>query len=89
MNDVLTRLMGEGLLDADKAAQVRDAVAGGKSLDDSLRAVNGVPEEKILRSLAAYFDMPFIDLEKDGAKLCADQGIARASSPPEFCWTVD
>ena len=38
-----------------------------KSLDDSLRAVNGVPEDKILRSLAAYFDMPFIDLEKDGA----------------------
>ena len=57
--------------------QVRDAVAAGKSLDDALRAANGVPEDKILRSLAAYFDVPFVDLEKDGAKLRA---VARNSS---------
>jgi general secretion pathway protein E len=68
VNDVLAKLVDEGLLDQEKAAQVRDSAAAGKSLDDSLRAVNGVPEEKILRSLAAYFDVPFIDLEKDGAQ---------------------
>lgn len=68
MNDVLTRLMDEGLLDAQKAGEIRDAVAAGKSLDDSLRSANGAPEDKILRSLAAYFDLPFIDLEKDSAQ---------------------
>jgi general secretion pathway protein E len=68
VNDVLAKLMEEGLLDAEKAEQVRAAAAAGKPLDDALRAVNGAPEEKILRSLAAYFDVPFIDLEKDGAQ---------------------
>lgn len=68
MNDVLAKLIDEGLLDAEKAAQVRSAAAAGKPLDDALRAVNGVPEEKLLRCLAGYFDVPFIDLEKDAAK---------------------
>ena len=68
MNDVLAKLIDEGLLDAEKAAQVRAAAAAGKPLDDALRAVNGVSEDKLLRSIAAYFDVPFVDLEKDGAK---------------------
>jgi general secretion pathway protein E/type IV pilus assembly protein PilB len=68
VKDVLAKLMDEGLLDAEKAEQVRLAAAAGKPLDDALRAVNGVPEEKLLRSLAAYFDMPFVDLEKDAAR---------------------
>jgi len=68
VNDVLTRLISEGLLDAEKARQVTEAAEAGKPLDDALRAVNGVSEEKILRSLAAYFDVPFIDLEKEGTK---------------------
>jgi general secretion pathway protein E/type IV pilus assembly protein PilB len=68
VNDVLAKLIDEGLLDAEKAAQVRTATAAGKPLDDALRAINGIPEEKLLRSLAAYFDVPFVDLEKDGAK---------------------
>jgi len=68
VNDVLAKLIDEGLLDAEKAAQVRAAAAAGKPLDDALRAVNGVSEDKLLRSIAAYFDVPFVDLEKDGAK---------------------
>jgi type II secretion system protein E len=68
VNDVLAKLIDEGLLDPEKAAQVRAAAAAGKPLDDALRAVNGVPEDKLLRSIAAYFDVPFVDLEKDGAK---------------------
>ena len=67
MNDVLKKLVEEGILDTDKADQVRESVIAGKSLDDSLRAASGAAEEKVLRSLAAYFDMPFIDLEKEGA----------------------
>jgi general secretion pathway protein E/type IV pilus assembly protein PilB len=68
VNDVLKKLIDEGLLDPEKAAQVRSATAAGKPLDDALRAVNGVPEEKLLRSIAAYFDLPFVDLETDSAK---------------------
>ncbi len=68
MNDVLAKLIDEGLLDPEKAAQVRSATAAGKPLDDALRAVNGVSEDKLLRSIAAYFDVPFVDLEADGAK---------------------
>ncbi len=37
MNDVLAKLIDEGLLDAEKAAQVRTAAAAGKPLDDALR----------------------------------------------------
>ncbi len=62
-------MVSEGVLDAEKAQQVSDATAAGKPLDDALRAVNGVPEDKILRFLADYYDVPYIDLEKDGAKL--------------------
>jgi general secretion pathway protein E len=65
---VVERLVKEGLLDADGAALVRDAIAAGKPLDDALRAAKGASEEKILRFLAADFDIPYVDLEMDAAK---------------------
>jgi general secretion pathway protein E len=68
VKQVLAKMIDEGLLDAERAQQVTAAAAAGKPLDDALRSVNGAPEEKVLRFLAAYFDVPFIDLEKDGAK---------------------
>jgi len=68
VNSVFAKLIEEGLLSEESAAQARDAVHAGKPLDDALREAPGVSEDKILRSLAAYFEMPFIDLEKDGAK---------------------
>jgi general secretion pathway protein E/type IV pilus assembly protein PilB len=66
VNDVLKKLVDEGLLTAEQAGEVKQSVTAGKSLDDSLRAVSGAAEEKVLRSLAAYFEMPFVDLEKEG-----------------------
>jgi len=68
VDDVVSKLISEGLLDADSAAQVRDALAAGKSLDEALRVPKGASEDKILRFLGGYFDIPFIDLEKDGEK---------------------
>ena len=67
MQDVVAKLVSEGLLDAEAAAKVTEAVAAGKPLDDALRAAGGGSEEKVLRFLATYFDVPFVDLEKDGA----------------------
>jgi general secretion pathway protein E/type IV pilus assembly protein PilB len=58
-----------GLLTAESAEQVIQAVAGGTALDDALRSANGASEEKILRWLAAHYELPFVDLEKDGATL--------------------
>jgi general secretion pathway protein E/type IV pilus assembly protein PilB len=68
VNSVFAKLIQEGLLTEESAATVRDAVHAGKPLDDALREAPGVSEDKILRSLAAYFEMPFVDLEKDGGK---------------------
>jgi len=68
VNDVLTKLVDDGLLTAEKAKEVTAAAAAGKPLDDALRAVNGVPEEKLLQALAGFYDIPYVDLEKDGAR---------------------
>jgi general secretion pathway protein E/type IV pilus assembly protein PilB len=68
VNDVLSKLVEDGLLTADKAREVTDAAAAGKPLDDALRSVNGVPEEKLLQALAGFYDIPYVDLEKDGAR---------------------
>jgi general secretion pathway protein E len=69
VDDVLNRLVKDSVLSAEMAEQVSQAIAGGKSLDDALRSANGASEEKILRWLSSYFDVPFVDLEKDSAKL--------------------
>jgi general secretion pathway protein E/type IV pilus assembly protein PilB len=68
VNDIVAQLIQQELLDSESAQQVQDALAGGKSLDDALRAATGASEEKILRYLAGYFGVPFIDLEKDAAQ---------------------
>jgi general secretion pathway protein E len=66
--DVLARLIRDGVLSDEAARQITEVVAGGKSLDDAIRQAPGVSEDKILRALAAYYDIPFIDLEKDAEK---------------------
>ena len=43
-------------------------MSAGQPLDDALRSVKGVPEDKVLRYLADYFAVPYVDLETDGAK---------------------
>jgi general secretion pathway protein E/type IV pilus assembly protein PilB len=68
VQDVVAKLVAEGLLDSEAAHQVTEAVAAGKSLDDALRTAGGAGEERILKFLASYFDVSFVDLEKDGAK---------------------
>ena len=64
MNDVIANLSRLGVLSAEGAAQARDALTLGEPPDDALRAaMNGTPEEKLLRCLAEYFHFPFVDLE--------------------------
>ncbi len=68
MDPIVNKLLQEGLIDADTAASVTSATASGASLDDALRGAKGVAEEKVLRFLAGYFDVPYVDLEVDGEK---------------------
>jgi len=69
VDDVLNQLVKEGLLTAESAEQVIQAIAGGTALDDALRSANGSSEEKILRWLSTHYGIPFADLEKDAEKL--------------------
>jgi type II secretion system protein E len=69
MDDLLKKLQADGLLNAEGAEQISVAIAAGKSPDDAFRAANGTPEDKLLRWLANYYEVPFVDLEKDAAKL--------------------
>lgn len=67
MNDIVSELIREGIFDAETGRQVRDAIAIGKSVDEALREARGISEDTLLKALGKYFDLPFVDLEKDGA----------------------
>ncbi len=60
MIDVLKFLIGDGVLDEATAKKVSEDVGRGTLLEDALR--EAAPEDKILRSLAAHFEIPYIEL---------------------------
>jgi general secretion pathway protein E/type IV pilus assembly protein PilB len=68
MNDIIDKLIHEGLLSAEAAQRARVAIASGQPLDDALREAAGAGYDKILRFLAADFGMAFIDLENDAER---------------------
>jgi len=60
MNDVLTILVKDGVLDDTTLAKVQEEIGRGTLLEDALK--NFAPEEKVLRSLALHFEVPYVDL---------------------------
>jgi general secretion pathway protein E/type IV pilus assembly protein PilB len=68
LDAIVTKLLQEGLLDAEAAEQVGRATASGVPIDEALKSAKGAVEEKILRFLAGYFDVPYVDLETEGEK---------------------
>jgi general secretion pathway protein E/type IV pilus assembly protein PilB len=68
LDAIVNKLREEGLLDAEGADQVVRALESGSPLDDALRLARNSSEEKILRFLAGYFDVPYVDLEHEGEK---------------------
>jgi len=60
MNDVLTLLSKEGILDPASTNKVQDQLAVGATLEDALASV--VPEDKWLRVLASHYEVPFVEL---------------------------
>ncbi len=86
MDAIVSMLEREGLLDADMAAAVDQQVSAGHPLDDALRATKGLPEEKVLRFLADYFAVPYVDLETDGAKYAPARRCSASCRPA--CWST-
>jgi general secretion pathway protein E/type IV pilus assembly protein PilB len=62
MNDVLTILSREGVLDASALAKVQEEVSTGTLLEDALK--KAAPEDKVLKSLAAHFEVPYVELNE-------------------------
>ena len=63
MNAILTHMQREGLLDEAAARIVEARLAEGKPLDEALLSVPGLAEERVLRYLAAEFNVPYADLD--------------------------
>ncbi|MBV8780583.1 MAG: hypothetical protein JO353_04235, partial [Phycisphaerae bacterium] len=65
---VLETMIQQKLLDTEAANQISEA-ARTRPLDDALKTAikpaPGLTEDKLLRFLANYFGVSFIDLEKD------------------------
>jgi hypothetical protein len=60
-------LTREGVIGQEAAALVREQLAAGGAPDEILRGVEGLSEEKLLRSLAEYFHLAYADLENTPA----------------------
>ncbi len=64
MNDIVSQLVSQSLLTSESAERVRVLTAAGKPLEDALRSVDSLSEEKLLRFWATEFNVPFVELEK-------------------------
>ena len=60
---MLDKMLDEDLLDERAAERVRGLRAQGRPLDEALVAGAGLPEETVLRYLAAELSVPYADLE--------------------------
>lgn len=60
MNDVLKILQRDGILDEAASRRVTEACAKGTLLEDALR--EAAPEDKVLKSLATHFEIPYVEL---------------------------
>ena len=65
MEQLVTRMTDQGLIDGPAAQRVRSLLSEGKTLEDAVLAADGVSEESLLRFLASTFDVPMADLEKE------------------------
>ena len=64
MKDIVSKMLDDRLFEPAVADRVRALLAEGKPLDEVLLEASGQPEDKVLRYLAAEFQVPYVDLEK-------------------------
>jgi general secretion pathway protein E/type IV pilus assembly protein PilB len=65
VENVVAKMIDRGLFGPDVAQRVQALLSEGKSLEEAVLAADGVSEEALLRFLAATFDIPYVDLEKN------------------------
>ena len=63
MKDIVATLLDQSVVDRGAAERIRALAAEGKSLDEALLEGAGLPEDALLRRLAAEFGVPYVDLE--------------------------
>ena len=93
MNDIFSILVQEKLLTDDAAAAAREQAGAGKPLDDVLHTADAVAQDKLLRFLAGFFDMPYAELEtieppkpllaRFPARILLDHGLLPLEETPE------
>ncbi len=81
MKDIVSKMLDERLFDAAVADRVRALMTEGKPLDEALLEASGLPEDKVLRYLAAEFQVPV----RGPGEIAAGQGIPARSSRPASC----
>ena len=64
MKDIVSKMLDDRLFDPAVADRVRALMTEGKPLDAALLEASGLPEDKVLRYLAAEFQVPYVDLEQ-------------------------
>jgi general secretion pathway protein E/type IV pilus assembly protein PilB len=57
-------MQGQGLLNPEAVTRAKSLLAEGKGLEEAILGADGVSEDKMLRSLAAQFELPYVELEK-------------------------
>ena len=65
MTDVVQKLIQQGVLVAEDSDRIRALRADGVPLDEALVTAGSLPEEQLLRALAAEFNVPYVDLERE------------------------
>jgi general secretion pathway protein E/type IV pilus assembly protein PilB len=65
VENVIAILQNQGLLSPDAVARAKSLITEGKPLEEAILAADGLSEEALLRFLAATFEMPYVDLEKN------------------------
>ncbi|MEI8198333.1 MAG: hypothetical protein WCI73_20765, partial [Phycisphaerae bacterium] len=63
MLDIVETLTRDGLLSAPAAQRARELIAHGKPLDEALRQVDGLSEDRLLRALGTILEIPYAELE--------------------------
>jgi general secretion pathway protein E/type IV pilus assembly protein PilB len=65
VENVIAILQKQGLLSAEAVVRARSLITEGKPLEEAIISADGLSEEALLRFLAATFELPYIELEKN------------------------
>jgi general secretion pathway protein E/type IV pilus assembly protein PilB len=65
MDALLSKFTDAGLLSPEAAERARAALAQGHTLEEAVLSANGLGEEALLRYLAEWFGLPFVEVERN------------------------